>query len=123
MFRDLTNFDKQRTISEAIGFYVSYAALGVAIAGIIGVFLSPLPGIRNDLLFVARLGEAWAILYCVVLSALITVKKSLGFLGSMIAVLSGILAIALGVVGGLIATAFLTTRPNSKELSEQHSFS
>ena len=111
MFRRLTDFGHQRTLVEAIGFYLVYFILGIVIAGLLGVVAAPLtgmPGFEGGML----VGTIFAIVACPVLSFAILYKKGLlrhvGYL--LVALLSVAGAAVAGLLLGLVFVAFLSTR-------------
>ena len=111
MFRRLTDFGYQRTLVEALGFYLVYLILGIVVAAMLGALSGPLTGnsgFEGGLL----VGTIFAIVACPVLSFAILYKKGLlrhvGFL--LVALLSVAGAAAGGLLLGLIFVAFLSTR-------------
>ena len=111
MFRRLTDFSYQRTLVQAIGFYLVYLIVGIVVAAMLGALSGPLTGnagFEGGLL----IGTIFAIVACPVLSFAILYKKGLlrhvGFV--LVALLSVPGAAAGGLLLGLIIVAFLTTR-------------
>ena len=115
MFRRLTDFGHQRTLVEAIGFYLTYLVLGIAIAAALGAIAGPLAVINGGSSFDGGMliGTIFAVVACPVLSFTILFKKGLlthiGYV--LVAVLSVTGAAVGGLLLGLIFVAFLTTRP------------
>ena len=112
MFRRLTDFGHQRTLVEAIGFYLAYLVLGIIIAAGLGALASLVTG---NLTFEGGMtvGAAFAIGVCPVMAFIILGAKGLlSHLGYVaVAVLSVVGAAVGGLLLGLIFVAFLTTRP------------
>ena len=111
MFRRLTDFSYQRTLVQAIGFYLVYLIAGIVVAAMLGALSGPLTGnagFEGGML----VGTIFAIVACPVLSFAILYKKGLlrhvGFV--LVALLSVPGAAAGGLLLGLIIVAFLTTR-------------
>ena len=112
MFRHLTDFGHQRTLVQAIGFYLVYFVLGIVIAGLLGFVAAPLtgsPGFEGGLI----VGTIFAVVACPVLSFAVLYKK--GLLGHVGYLLLAVLSVAGAAIGGLllglVLVAFLTTRP------------
>jgi hypothetical protein len=116
MFRRLTDLGHQRTLVEAIGFYLAYLILGIAIAAALGAVAGPLVvALGGGSAFDGGMliGTIFAVVACPVLSFAVLIKKGLlGHIGYLIvAVLSVAGAAVLGLILGLVFVAFLTTRP------------
>ncbi len=115
MFTNLTKFSYQRSTKEAVGFYIAYLVLimlsGGILAGILGFLISPT---GNSFEFGMRIGGIVAIIFSLGISFLILKEKKLlnSFKFILILLLSGLFAILLGGIGGLIPAAYLTTRPS-----------
>ena len=112
MFKDLLLFEKERTPQEALGFYLAYFLLLLLSGLLLGFFL----GIIFSLEFEASYSVGWAIavISCLALSFIILYKKKRlqDFGLVLIGILSGICAILLGGLLGLVPTAYLTTVKN-----------
>jgi hypothetical protein len=112
MFRRLTDFGHQRTLVEAIGFYLAYLVLGIIIAAGLGALAGLVTG---NLGFEGgmTIGATFAIGICPVMAFIILGAKGLlSHLGYVaVAVLSVVGAAIGGLLLGLIFVAFLTTRP------------
>ena len=108
MFNDLFNFEKQRTGKEALGFYIAYFLLIAISGGVIGLVLGVVLGLSTDLV-------EWlaAVIICPLLSFQILSKKNLkrNILYIWLCIFSGIGALWLGELLGLIPVAYLTTIP------------
>ena len=115
MFKNLTNFGYQRNFKEAVGFYVAYLLFNDIIAAIVGATVS-LTKTGSFFNFGISVGSTVAIINCFGLSLLISKEKGLlGNLGViMLVILSGLLAMFAGGLGGLIPTTYLSTRPTKR---------
>ena len=115
MFKNLTNFGYQRNFKEAVGFYVAYLLFNAIIAAIVGATVS-LTKTGSFFNFGISVGSTVAIINCFGLSLLISKEKGLlGNLGViMLVILSGLLAMFAGGLGGLIPTTYLSTRPTKR---------
>ncbi len=115
MFSNLTQFELSRSGKQALGFYLAYLFLGIilgfAAGAIAGVLTAGDPFQAG--FFV---GQIIAIVLCFALSLIIAYKKSLfsSFKVLVIIVLTVILSVLLGTLGGLIPVAYLTTVANKK---------
>ncbi|BFM14966.1 hypothetical protein R50073_11490 [Maricurvus nonylphenolicus] len=113
MFSKLTEFNAQRSIKEAVGFYLAYfilfLLLGFTVGGIIGV-LNPDQAYEVGV----KVGQIMAVIMCCALAVTIVFKKSLqsSFKCIALAVMAALLSILLGALGGLIPIAYLTTVPD-----------
>lgn len=112
MFKNLTNFAYQRTPKEAVGFYIAFLVLIMLIAAIMGGVLAlVMPNFSFN--SGVRIGTICALISSLGLSfVILKEKKSLGnFSLILLALLSGLLSLLAGGLGGLIPVAYLTTRP------------
>ena len=112
MFRRLTDFGHQRTVVEAIGFYLTYLILGILLGAVLGAvagFVTGNVGFEGGL----AIGATVAIGICPVLGFIILAAKGLlshiGYVA--VVVLSVVGAVIGGLLLGLVFVAFLTTRP------------
>lgn len=115
MFNNLTNFGYDRTGKEAFGFYIAYFFLAVLVGGILGGIIGVIMGGEDgDALFQAgvRVGTVFAVVISVGLSIAVVQAKNISedFQNIVLIVLSGVLALVIGGLGGLIPAAYLTTR-------------
>jgi len=114
MFKNLTNFGYQRSAKEAFGFYLAYLVLVMIVSGVLGGTLEVVMQ-NNTLDFGFRMGIVIAVIFSSGISFLILKEKRLlgnfGFI--LLALLSGLLTLFSGCLGGLIPAAYLTTRPAS----------
>jgi len=114
MFRDLTHLRKARKSLEALGFYLSYLGLGLLLAGFAGGLINifnPNDSFMSGYKIGAQYGHFVAVIYCPLLCILILrAKKSYTFISLLLVPISGILVVfSLGMLGGLIPAAVLTT--------------
>lgn len=113
MFKDLFNLEKKRTPVEAIGFYFAYLLFVMLIAGLSAFLIGFDSSMNFNKGFQAGMviGQYMAVGACLLLSFLILFKKkrvhSFGLV--LVAILSGVFAIFLGGLLGLIPAAYLTT--------------
>ena len=110
----LINFQYRRTGKQAFGFYISYFLLGSLSGGLVAGIYGLVTG-ANDFHTGIQVGGIFAIILVLGLSITITLKKeAVSFKTIFIILISGILALLLGCLGGLIATAYLTTIENKE---------
>lgn len=117
MFRDLFLLEKERTPKEAFGFYLAYLLL-IGLLGGLGSFLFTPPDasmtFAENFQAGAQTGYYVGVILCLALSFAIIYKKNCWSFGLvLIGVLSGIFAVLLGAILGLVPTAYLTTKKNS----------
>lgn len=116
MFKNLTDFGYQRTAKEAFGFYLAYFFLTLIIAGLAGGLVGAIGADSNESGFTlgTRVGTIIAIVVSIGLAFLVIKEKkqtnNFGYL--ILVVIAGLVALFFGGLGGLIAAAYLTTRPN-----------
>ena len=111
MFGFITDFKHQRTIVEALGFYVFYVAVGVvagALLGYVAGLFDPSFGFDEGL----RIGNGVSIVLSLGLAlALARAKRLLGHAGYIVVILlAGVGGAVGGVLLGVIFAAFLSTR-------------
>jgi drug/metabolite transporter (DMT)-like permease len=115
MFQHLTDFAYQRTKKQALGFYIAYLALIIAIGGLLGIFIQATSPSQKDMsVTLYSAGSLLAILASFLLALTVAVSKRIYtqvFVVLMI-ILSGVLASMAGGMLGLIPVAYLTTREN-----------
>ena len=114
MFKDLLLFEKDRTALEAFGFYLAYLLLLSLLGGLLGFLFVPYDAsmtVAEEFQAGALVGQYFAVVACFALSFFILYKKnrlnSFGLV--LIGVLSGLCAVFLGGLLGLVPTAYLTT--------------
>ena len=106
MFDDLFTLEKQRTTEQAIGFYLAYLLFTILVAAIIigGLIMQDIEGS-------VLIGLRAAAIFCLALSFLILYKRNQFNLPMVsIALSSGLAAMVLGSLLGLVPVAYLTTR-------------
>lgn len=119
MFQHLTDFAFQRTKKQALGFYIAYLALIIAIGGLLGIFIqatSPSQKDTSGTIYFA--GSLLAILAPFLLALTVAVSKRIYTQVSVILVifLSGVFGSIAGGMLGLIPVAYLTTRENKNKV-------
>ncbi len=76
MFKNLTVFSYERTIKEAIGFYLAYLffsmILGIITAGTLGIFINS----SNSFNFGLKVGNFVAVIFSSAISFLIVKEKN-----------------------------------------------
>jgi hypothetical protein len=120
MFNDLFNFEKQRTGKEALGFYIAYFLLIAISGGVIGLVFGVVLGLSPDLV-----GWLVAVIFCPWLSYQIISKKNLkgNILYIVLCISSGIGALWMGALLGLIPVAYLTTIPKVHLIDQGRGYS
>ena len=117
MFSQLTDLGFKRSALQATGFYLAYFFLGMLIGLLVGLFLGVL-GLwdLNDGNTGEQIGASFAIPYCVAVAIGIGVKKGivLEFKMLVLYAITGILAVFLGLLLGLVIPAYLTTLDSAK---------
>jgi len=115
MFSQLFNFQFKRTGKQAFGFYLAYLFLGMLIGALAGGLYSIITGV-GDFNTGALIGNIVAIIFVLILSVIITLQKNaFSFLTLSLIILSGVLAVLLGCLGGLIPVAYLSTLDGVKK--------
>jgi hypothetical protein len=113
MFGRLSDFGHQRSLVQALGFYLAYLVAGIVllalVGGMAGLLVSGV-GFDSGLM----IGTVGAIIMSPTLSLLVLrAKGQLGHIGFLLAaLLSGVGAAFGGLILGLAFVAFLTTRPS-----------
>jgi len=120
VFGQLFDFSYRRSAVQAIGFYVVYFLIGIAISAVVGMLaagLSGASGFEEGFKVGSQVGNVVAVIFSLGLSIAILRAKGLfhNVLALVVLVFSGIGAAVLGLFLGLIFVAFLTTRPAAGE--------
>ena len=112
LFADLTKLAKIRSGWEAFGFYLAYLCLGLllaAFAGGVSDFFVKASNFREGFAAGTKFGHFTAVVFCPLVSFLILwAKRNYSFAGISLMIVSGLLALAVGMIGGLIPPAALT---------------
>ena len=109
MFQQLTNLAYQRTPLQAFGFYIAYFFLLMLVAMLFSGVFGLITG-KNDFQTGAVIGNIIAIVTSLGLASLICAKKGIrSFRTIILVMLSGVGAMFLGGLVGLIPVAYLTT--------------
>lgn len=115
MFTRLTDLGFKRTATQALGFYLAYLSLGMlvgflsgAVAGMLGLIENYSGGVDAGALAV--------IPFCIALAITIGVKKGIALEFKMLVLyaITGICAVFLGALLGLVIPAYLTTLDSVK---------
>ena len=114
MFKHLLLFEKDRTPKEALGFYLAYLLLSAILGGLLAFLFAPYDPLMSNAEAVqsgAAVGAYFAPIFCLAVSFTILYKKKklLSFELVLIGLVSGICAIFLGALLGLVPIAYLTT--------------
>lgn len=109
MFKQLGNLAYQRNKLEALGFYIAYLITLLIVAVLASSLYSLITG-SDDFDTGVRIGNIIAILFCISLAAAICAKKKIrNFKTILLVLLSGVGAVFLGGLLGLIPVAILST--------------
>ena len=112
LFSDLTRLEKVRSGWQAFGFYLAYLCLGLllaAFAGGVSDFFIKASNFREGFAAGTRFGHFTAVVFCPLVSFLILkAKRNYTFAALTLAIVSGLLALALGMIGGLLPSSVLT---------------
>lgn len=119
MFKELTNLAYRRTALEAVGFYIAYFFLLMLVAMLFSGAFGVVTG-KNDFQTGAVIGNIIAIVTSLGLASTICAKKGIrSFRTIVLVVLSGVGAVLMGGLAGLIPVAYLTTfEANNPQSSE-----
>jgi hypothetical protein len=111
MFQEIMNFAYQRTTKQAIGWYLMYlfvcVVMGFAVGHIAGMFSAPAGAANVGL----AAGQISAIPYHLALGVLLLWHRDKSASSLMLVLLSVMLSVWSGGIGGLIPLAFLSRRP------------
>lgn len=112
MFAEIMDFSYQRTSKQAFGWYLMYLVIGIVMGFAIGQ-MAGMAGatVEESLRIGVRAGQVWAILYHLVLAALLLWHRAKDASSIMMVLAAIVLSVLLGAVGGLIPLAFLSRRP------------
>lgn len=121
MFKQLQNLSVQRTIKNALGFYIAYCVLGIIlglIAGSISTFFELETGAQQY-----RSGILLGVSYISLLAVTVYLKKKLPLLNLFFVALALPLSFFGGVILGMLPIAYLTTKANENESTFANWFS
>ena len=113
MFKNLLDFGVERSGKEAFGFFLAYLLLASILGALIGGTFGLITG--DDSFEVGvQIGNVISIFYCIGLAIAVGHFKGLFFSFSniLLVITSGLLAVFLGALGGLIPVAYLSTVKN-----------
>ena len=116
MFRKLTDFGYQRTVTQAIGFYIFYLILCSLLAGVLAgaaVQGDSIGALLNPYGLGVSVGGRLAIFMSLALSLVVMARKrEIGHPGLLVLAVVGALSATLaGALLGLLVPAYLSTRP------------
>lgn len=113
--RQLIRFRLTRTPLQAFGFYCAYVLLVIVLAIIlsaVAMWVFDLPSSQDDFFLGVRIGSVVAALSSLALMAeMIRAKKFRSLWYILPVLLSGVLGLFFGAIGGLIPLAYLSTVP------------
>jgi hypothetical protein len=114
MFQDLLNFSYRRTPLQAFGWYLIFLLIGLVIGALAGVIFAPgatsfTEGFQGGV----QVGKIVVIPYHIILGILLLWDRHEGMANILLALAGVVLSMLLGVFGGLIPLAVLTTRPGT----------
>jgi hypothetical protein len=113
MFNHLFDFGYQRSTKEALGFYIAYLVLAIVAAMLLGGVAGMIGEGDTAYELGVKIGSIVAVVASVVLSFLIIRAKRLYSFGMiLLGIVSGLLALITGGLGGFIPVAYLSTREN-----------
>jgi hypothetical protein len=113
MFLKLTDFGYQRCGKEALGFYIAYLFLIILLGGLLGLLYGLVVGDSSFETGVV-IGNVLAVVVCLGIGNTIAkAKGEISYQTILLTVLSGILAVLFGGMGGLIPLAYMTTLENN----------
>jgi hypothetical protein len=120
MFSKLGNLEFERSWKQAFGFYLAYGFLGFLIGVLAGGMAGSLDPDHAHQLGV-KAGRITGVIYCLALAVITASKKSLlsSFKVLVLVVLSPLIALFLGAMGGLIPVAYLTTRSSESVVVDE----
>ena len=109
MFTNLLNYQFKRTGKQAIGFYIAYLFLGILIGGLSAGIYALITG-EGGFNTGVQIGSLVAVVFTLGLSTIIVIKKQIvSFKTVLLIIVSGVAALFIGGVGGLIPAAYLST--------------
>ena len=109
MFEDLFNHSKEREPLQALGFYIVFFILGLALGALGGAVFA------SDYETGMLVGHVIAVVYCTILSYIIlSAKGQLSNAFSAFIFITAFLSYFIGTIGGLIPVAYLSTINNLK---------
>ncbi len=109
--RFLFNFSYKRKVLEAIGFYFSHVIISIVAGAIIGAVV----GALFDISLVVLIALVLTVIYSSTITGLTVHQKHLSSSYYMFVILSGILALILGTIGGLLPATVLLTRNSADD--------
>jgi hypothetical protein len=115
MFQGAMNFWYQRTALQAFGWYLVFFLLGLPLASLTGFIFGRgsattfSEGYQSGQLP----GQIFGVVYVVFLGGLLLWKRQKGALNIGLYILGVVLSLFIGMLGGLIPLAVLTTRPST----------
>jgi hypothetical protein len=120
MFRELMNFSYQRTALQALGWYLTFLLIGLALGAIAGAIFATgaasfAEGAQRGILAGRFINPTYHMILAV---ALLWTRWWKAVLNIFLALAAVLLSVFFGSLGGLIPLAVLTTRPRHKSRKE-----
>ena len=110
MFKNLMDLKIQRTGKQAVGFYIAYLFLIMIVGGLLTGLYALVTG-ESGFEAGVKVGQIVAVVFVLGISSTIALqKKILSFATVLLILLSGLLALFLGGIAGLIPAAYLSTK-------------
>ena len=109
MFSNIFDYGYKRSTRQAFGFYLVHFISIMLLGGIISGIYASLTG-KGGFEVGLIIGSIMAIVLCITISTTIVIKKRImSFKNVTLILASGVLAIFIGGLGGLLPAAYLTT--------------
>ena len=110
MFSNLMDLKFQRSVKQAFGFYIAYLFLIMLVGALLAGRYALVTG-NSGFEVGAKVGNIVAVVFVLgITSTIVSQKKMLNFTVLLSVVFSGVLALFLGGLGGLIPAAYLSTK-------------
>lgn len=116
MFAEIMNFNYRRNWLQAIGWYLTFFVIGIALSAVAGRIV----GINTTTFAEGyelgnKVGQIFIVFYCLAVAVLLLWRRPKDGVNILLAVAGVVMAALLfGALSGLIFLAILTTRPSSK---------
>ena len=116
MFTRLTDLGFKRSATQALGFYLAYLFLGMLVGGLSSAVAGMLGLVENNFSGGVDAGALAIIPVCIALAITVGVKKGIALEFKMLVLyaITGICAVLLGALLGLVIPAYLTTLESVK---------
>jgi hypothetical protein len=111
MFQRLFDFAYRRTALQAVGWYIVYFIIGLPLASLVGFVFSSGTTFAEGYESGQLPGQIFGVVYTAVLGAALLWKRPKGAINILLFVVGVAISVVVGMLGGLIPLAALTTRP------------